>query len=387
MTRGEAPAMREALEHVLESTNLLFDTLLEPFETLAETHPDAPIGAPIDAPYIPRTSAVREAAEQVTRGGRGGWSLYQVDERENQIKGSCGTTDGASTARPRRRSGWTGSVAFRDAVLADVNTALQAPRGWDRLDLSNRSARNGKSGGEDLLTPKDVAPELKLGERTVRRTILEGKLGPWRKEGSRWVIQRDAFWKYWSGQYLDSDVPQPPARSHTRGARRAALARAARPEAADQPRLRLARSRSPALKAGRKTCASRPGAAPAACACEGWPRPGSASGTPRAASRARPGCSARPRWEGRASCTGPRGPANTGTMASVRGGAWSSRFVPLRGRKTQTVGIAPRSVSQSMAAMLLAGGSRPAMISPLTTHGSIVKPVGANAVQVAMACR
>ena len=36
MTRGETPVMREALEHVLESTNVLFDALLEPFETLLE---------------------------------------------------------------------------------------------------------------------------------------------------------------------------------------------------------------------------------------------------------------------------------------------------------------------------------------------------------------
>ena len=49
--------------------------------------------------------------------------------------------------------------------------------------------------------------------------------------------------------------------------------------------------------------------------------------------------------------------------------------VPIRGRKTQTVGIAPTDVIQSMARIDDSGGSRPAMISPLVTHGSVRGPL------------
>jgi len=206
--------MREALEHVLESTNVLFDALLEPFETLAESHPDATIGAPIEAPYIARTSAVREAAERVTRGGRSAWSLYQVAERENQLKGFVRDYR-KGLYRSTTAAQWVDMLRnFREAILGDVHTAQQAPRGWDRLDLANNVAKP-SSDEADLLTPRDVAPELRLGERTVRRKIQEGQLGPWRKSGSRWVIGRDEFLRFWAGQYLDSDVPKPPGEEHS----------------------------------------------------------------------------------------------------------------------------------------------------------------------------
>lgn len=214
MTRGEAPAAREALEHVLESTTVLFEALLTPFEALADSSPDATIGAPVEVPYIPRTTDVRSVAETVKRGGRNGWSLYQVAERENQIK-SFVRDYRQGLYRATRAADWVSMVRnFRDAILADVHTALQAPRGWDRLDLAN-DVPPGVESTAGLLTPRDVAPELKLAERTVRRRILEGKLGPWRKEGSRWVIGRDEFVRHWAGINLDADVPRPPALRHT----------------------------------------------------------------------------------------------------------------------------------------------------------------------------
>jgi len=214
MTQGEAPAARVALEHVLESTNVLFDALLEPFETLAESHPDASIGSPIEVPYIPRTSAVREAAEHVIRGGRSGWSLYQVAERENQLKAFVRDYR-KGLYRATTSAQWVDMLRnFREAILADVRTALQAPRGWDRIDLANNVAKP-ENGDADLLTPRDVAPELGIGERTVRRKIQDGQLGPWRKSGSRWVIGRDEFLRYWAGQYLDPDVPRPPGEDHS----------------------------------------------------------------------------------------------------------------------------------------------------------------------------
>lgn len=214
MTEAEAPVVRDALEHVLESTNVLFDALLEPFEALAETQPDASIGAPVEVPYVPRTSAVREAAERVRRGRHSGWSLYQVAERENQLKAFVrdyrkGLYRSTSAAR------WVEMMRnFREAILGDVHTALQAPRGWDRLDLANNVA-NSEGDATDLLTPRDVAPELGIGERTVRRKIQDGRLGPWRKKGSRWVIGRGEFLRYWAGVYLDPDVPRPPGDEHT----------------------------------------------------------------------------------------------------------------------------------------------------------------------------
>ena len=63
---------------------------------------------------------------------------------------------------------------------------------------------------QDLLTPRDVAPELKMGERSIRRKIQEGTLGPWRKDGSRWVIGRDEFMRFWAARLLDSDMPRAP---------------------------------------------------------------------------------------------------------------------------------------------------------------------------------
>lgn len=214
MTRGEAPATREALEHVLESTTVLFEALLEPYEALAETDPDATVGVPRDVPYLPRTSDLRAVAERVLRGGRNAWSLYQVAERENQIK-SFMRDYRRGLYRSTRAGDWVSMMRnFRDAILGDVHTALQAPRGWDRLDLANNVAPAESTAG-DLLTPRDVAPDLNLAERTVRRRIQDGKLGPWRKEGSRWVIGREEFMRYWAGQYLDADVPRPPGEQHT----------------------------------------------------------------------------------------------------------------------------------------------------------------------------
>ena len=214
MTRGEAPATHAVLETVRESVSVLFDALLVPFEALAESHPDAAIGAPVEVPYVARTSAVRKVAEDVVRGGRSGWSLYQVAERESQVK---------SFVRDYRRGLYRATTSaqwvdmlrtFREAILADVNTALQAPRGWDRLDLAKQVEKPAGDGG-DLLTPRDVAPELGIGERTVRKRIQAGRLGPWRKRGSRWVIARDDFLRYWAGVYLDPDVPRPPGEEHT----------------------------------------------------------------------------------------------------------------------------------------------------------------------------
>ncbi len=217
MAEVEGRAVHQALESVHDRISSVFAALLEPYAALADSSPDAAIGEPHALPGYVKPVDMHGVAESVVRNGRGGWALFQVDEREGQLLEFLQDYR-RGLYRRTTASEWVRKVElFRDAVLADVNTALQAPRGWDRLDLSNRSARNGKSGGEDLLTPKDVAPELKLGERTVRRRILEGKLGPWRKEGSRWVIQRDAFWKYWSDCLLDSDsdVPHPPAPNHT----------------------------------------------------------------------------------------------------------------------------------------------------------------------------
>ena len=71
----------------------------------------------------------------------------------------------------------------------------------------------------------------------------------------------------------------------------------------------------------------------------------------------------------------------TGIISSVSGGSAFWRSVPVSGRKTQTVGTAPTEVIQSMARIDDSGGSRPAMISPLVTHGSSFGPLLVSAAQ------
>ncbi len=61
--------------------------------------------------------------------------------------------------------------------------------------------------------------------------------------------------------------------------------------------------------------------------------------------------------------------------------------VPTSGRKTHTVGIAPTDTIQSMARIDDSGGSRPAMISPFTTHGSVRGPFFPSAAQYRTASR
>ena len=189
MTRGEAPAMRAALDQVLESTNVLFDALMGPFETLAESHPDASIGAPIEVPYVPRTSTVREVAEQVTRGGRSGWSLYQVAERENQLK---------AFVRDYRRGLYRATTAahwvdmlrnFRNAILGDVHTAQQAPRGWDRLDLANNVPKR-DADAADLLTPRPGRLARRQGRRGTQARQRQDCGGHSRRVGPRGPADR-----------------------------------------------------------------------------------------------------------------------------------------------------------------------------------------------------
>ena len=214
MPESETPAVREALEHVRECADLVFEALLSPYEALANADPSTPIGQPTRIPEYPYTSGVRAVVEEAAKNGKGAWSLHQVDERQKQISDLIHEYRSGRYAKTSAAE-WVSKVrTFRDAVQADVNTAMQAPRGWDRLDLLN----GGKTDGiqKNLLSPRDVAPELKLAERTVRRRILEGHLGPWRKQGSRWVISREEFLRFWADRLLetDSDIPHPPKENH-----------------------------------------------------------------------------------------------------------------------------------------------------------------------------
>ena len=61
--------------------------------------------------------------------------------------------------------------------------------------------------------------------------------------------------------------------------------------------------------------------------------------------------------------------------------------MPASGRKTQTVGIAPTEVIQSIALIEDSGGSRPTMISPLVTHGSFHGPSSPSVAQYSIASR
>lgn len=208
MAQSQTRELTQALEGVLESVSLVFDALLRPYETLAATDGRSVLGSPLRVPPFVRSVALREAADQIEARGRSAWSLHQVETRENQL-GAFLSDYRKGRYRATPVGEWVGMVSrFRDGVLADLHTAMQAPRGWDRLHLGQPPAV-GTHHDADLLGPKDVAAELRIAERTARRRIQEGKLGPWRKRGSRWVITRGAFHRYWERLIEDDDVPRP----------------------------------------------------------------------------------------------------------------------------------------------------------------------------------
>lgn len=208
MAESEPKELKQTLGGVLESITLAFESLLGPYEKASMADGDAALGSPLRLPTFGRSAELRRLSDQIEAGGRNAWALHQVETRENQL----GTVlddyhHGKYSTTPT--GDWVAMVSrFRDGVLADVHTAMQAPRGWDRLNLGGQTASTGQS-DTDLLTPKDVAGQLKLAERTVRRRVLEGKLGPWRKRGNRWVITRGAFHRYWERLLEDDDVPRP----------------------------------------------------------------------------------------------------------------------------------------------------------------------------------
>jgi len=217
MTQSAVPAVRDALGHVRESAELVFDAMLEPYAALAKADPSAVIGRPVRVPEFARSNAVRQVVDEATRHGKGAWALSQVEERQRQIVEFVADYR-KGLYRETPTADWVGRVKqFRDAVRADLNTAMQAPKGWDRVNLLNTDATKAPGFDKDILTSKDVAAELGLAERTVRRKIQEGKLGPWRKQGSRWVITRQEFLHFWADRLLetDSDVPHPPVDDHS----------------------------------------------------------------------------------------------------------------------------------------------------------------------------
>lgn len=216
MTRTEVPAVREALEHVRESVAVVFEAMLEPYAALAHADPSAVLGRPVRIPEFVRVAGVRAVVEEAARHGKGAWALNQVEERQRQIA-EFAADYRKGLYRDTSAADWVGKVKqFRDAVDADLNTAMQAPKGWDRVNLL-KSAGKIPGFDKDVLTSKDVAAEFGMGERTVRRKIQEGKLGPWRKQGSRWVITRQEFLRFWADMLLesDSDVPRPTVANHS----------------------------------------------------------------------------------------------------------------------------------------------------------------------------
>ncbi len=208
MAESETRDLTQTLQGVLEATTLAFESLLAPYEKLASADGDAALGSPLRLPTFGRSPQLKTLADRIEAGGRNAWALHQVETRESQlgtllddyVHGKYSATSVAD---------WVSQVTrFRDGVFADIHTAMQAPRGWDRLNLAGTAVPAGQDDGE-WLTPKDVAADLKLAERTVRRRVLEGKLGPWRKRGNRWVITRGAFHRFWERLLQDDDVPHP----------------------------------------------------------------------------------------------------------------------------------------------------------------------------------
>lgn len=151
---------------------------------------------------------MRLLAEQIEGSGRSAWALRQVEEREAQVSALL-RDFGKGLYAGTSAFDWLAMLTkFREAVLTDVNTALQAPKTPARIRLSRPSVpKNGLE--KEELSPQDVAPELGVDARTVRRRIQAGQLGPWRKDGRRWVISREAFLRYWDQLASDSDLPRP----------------------------------------------------------------------------------------------------------------------------------------------------------------------------------
>jgi hypothetical protein len=209
MHEGDRGGIQPALDGVRDAMEVLFGALREPYETLAIGDPEAALGGPLAAPTYRSPVNLRAIASRVEENGRNAWALHQVEEREDQIKGllrdyTRGLYSTMSVAE------WFAMIdKFREASLADVMTAMQAPKGWAQIDLANRN-NHGHPLDKPVLSPRDVAPELGLDERTVRRQIAAGKLGPWEKAGGRWTISGSAFRRYWDRLASDSDLPHPP---------------------------------------------------------------------------------------------------------------------------------------------------------------------------------
>ena len=208
MAELESQEVASTLEGVREAVAHALDALTAPYERLASTDGEAVLGSPVRMPTFGRSAKLRALADRIEEGGRNAWALHQVETRENQLGAVLEDYQhGRYSTTPV--GDWITMVSrFRDGVLADIHTAMQAPRGWDRLHLGASSRPTGAADGA-VLTPKHVAKELGLAERTVRRRILKGELGPWRKRGSRWVISREAFHRHWERLLEDDDVPRP----------------------------------------------------------------------------------------------------------------------------------------------------------------------------------
>lgn len=201
--------VREVLDGVEEAMSLLFDALTESYAALASAEPDAALGAPLALPAYVSPVSLRALATRIEGYGRNTWALRQVEKREAQVKellhdyrrGAYSTTSVEQ---------WLAMVrTFREAVQGDLNTAMQAPKGWAMIDLA-APGNHRDTLEKPLLTPREVAPQLGVSEKDVRRRIQEGRLGPWRKQGGRWVISRSAFLRYWDQLASDSDQPHPP---------------------------------------------------------------------------------------------------------------------------------------------------------------------------------
>lgn len=209
MESGANPGIQEALDSVHEAMDFLFEALREPYETLATAEPDAVLGSPVATVAYRTPVDLGRIAKRVEENGRNAWALKQVDERQGQIRGLLQDYE-KGLYSTMSVSEWLAMLSkFREAALADVMTAKQAPKGWARINLAQRNNHEHPL-DKPVLSPKDIAPQLGLDERAVRRRIADGRLGPWKKEGGRWRISRTAFLQYWDRLASDSDQPHPP---------------------------------------------------------------------------------------------------------------------------------------------------------------------------------
>ena len=203
-----------ALHDLRHDVASYFHLLRQPYEALARREPGAAIQHPRDVATSRWTYPFRELAAGILRAGGEVWPLYRVDRRQRQIEDfdhdyHAGRYGGVPAGE------WLTMLSeFERLVLEDVQAAQRALSSWRQLQLPVLSVE----GEKEIWTPADAARHMGVGTPALRRSIREGRAGPWRREGSRWRIRREEFLKHFSENASESGVAAKPTRSEATSA-------------------------------------------------------------------------------------------------------------------------------------------------------------------------